>query len=77
MYAFGILDRNSGHDNMVFGESMMGQLGRNPILLGKTTMMIDEKAECCCRWSQEEEITGIVDSLEGGESGVCSSGGSW
>nr|BAD16911.1 hypothetical protein [Oryza sativa Japonica Group]BAD16946.1 hypothetical protein [Oryza sativa Japonica Group] len=49
---------------MVFGESMMGQLGRNPISLGKTTVMIDEKAERCCRWSQEEEITGRVESLE-------------
>ena len=35
--------------NMVFGESMMGQLGRNSISLGKTTVVIGEKVEHCCR----------------------------
>ncbi len=31
--------------------------------------------EHCCRWIQEEEITGISESLEDGGSGVDSSGG--
>jgi hypothetical protein len=63
--------------NMVFGESMMWQLGRNPILIGNTTVMIGEKVEHCCRWSPEEEVIEIAESLEGGGSSAGSSGGSW
>jgi hypothetical protein len=61
--------------NMVFEEFMMCPLRKNPISLGKTTEMIREKVEHCCRWNQEEEIMGIAESLEDGGSGVDSSGG--
>ncbi len=37
-------------------------------------MVIGEKVEHCCRWSQEEEITGIAESLVYGESGEGLSG---
>ncbi len=63
--------------NMVFEEFMMCPLRKNPISLGKTTEMIGEKVEHCCRWIQEEEIIGIAESLQGGGSSAGSSGGSW
>lgn len=36
---------------------------KDPISLGKTIIIIREKVEYCCRWSQEEDVTGITESL--------------